>query len=91
VRNVAHLQAKGIGMSPTSTLPRRVYRAELCRALGFGATWFRTLQQRGTIPQGRRDPGGKREFFTEDEAKSIIERLNSGETAAAPKAKSAKR
>jgi hypothetical protein len=43
-------------------LQRRVYRAELREALGYGHTWFREQQKRGRIRQGHRDPGGKREW-----------------------------
>lgn len=68
-------------------LPRRVYRRELCAAIGCGITWFRELQKRGVIPQGQRDPGGKREWFTSDRAREIIEKMNysaSREAVAAP-------
>jgi hypothetical protein len=57
-------------------LPRRVYRAELRAALGFGSSWFDVLQKRGTIPNGHRDHPNGREWFTEAEAKAIIKKLN---------------
>ena len=63
---------------------RRVYRREFCELLGYGATWFRTLEQRGTIPRGRRDPGGKRTWWQASEVRAALARLNaSGERSAA--------
>jgi hypothetical protein len=56
-------------------IERRVYRRELREALGFGASWYRELQKRGVIPRGHVDAGGRREWFSESEAREIIERL----------------
>jgi len=64
-------------------IERRVYRPELRKALGYGDTWYRILQRRGTIPVGHRDPGGKREWFTESEARAIVKRLTSSATTTA--------
>lgn len=64
------------------TIPRRVYRRELRAALGFGATWFREQQKRGLIPKGHVDPGGKREWYTETEARAIMARFVPEEAAA---------
>ena len=60
---------------------RRVYRPELRDRLGYGDTWFRTQQKRGVIPKGRKDPGGKREWWFDDEADAIVEGV--GQAAAA--------
>lgn len=57
-------------------LQRRLYRAELRAALGYGDSWFREQQRRGIIPKGHTDPGGKREWFSEAEARQIVERMN---------------
>ena len=54
-------------------IQRRVYRAEMQRLLGCGGTWLRVLEQKGRIPPGRVDPGGKRRWWTLDEAKRIVE------------------
>jgi hypothetical protein len=32
------------------TIERRVYRSELSRLTGWGATWIRTLEKTGKIP-----------------------------------------
>jgi hypothetical protein len=56
-------------------IPRRVYRRELRQALGYGSTWFSEQQRRGVIPKGHVDVGGRREWFTESEARAIVERL----------------
>ena len=56
-------------------IPRRVYRRELRAALGYGDTWFRFQQKAGRIPKGHVDPGGKREWFTEAEARAILDSL----------------
>ena len=61
-------------------IQRRVYRPELRAALGYGDTWFRVLQRRGVIPKGRTDPGGKREWYTEEEAAKIINDLTAAAT-----------
>jgi hypothetical protein len=57
-------------------IERRIYRRELRTALGFGETWFREMQRRGLIARGHRDPGGKREWWKETEARAIVQRLN---------------
>lgn len=57
-------------------LDRRVYRREFAAALGYGITWFRTLEKRGIIPAGRTDPGGKRKWWTESEARATLDKLN---------------
>ncbi|MEJ7667706.1 MAG: hypothetical protein WKH97_03025 [Casimicrobiaceae bacterium] len=46
---------------------RRVYRREFMGIIGYGATWFREQQRRGRIPIGKRDPGGKREWWLASE------------------------
>lgn len=66
-----------------SSLERRVYARELRERLGFGETWFRQLQRRGVIPAGRRDPGGKRVWYTFTEAQAIIEGMKQGAQPAA--------
>jgi hypothetical protein len=64
-------------------LERRVYRRDLRDALGYSDEWLRILQKRGDIPRGQRDPGGNREWFTETQAREIIERRNGCAQAAA--------
>jgi len=54
---------------------RRVYRSEYQRLIGCGATWFRELVRRGTIKPGRRDPGGRREWWTASEVRANLERM----------------
>ena len=51
---------------------RRVYAAELKRRTGYGDTWLRRLEKTGRIKKGRRDPGGKRKWWTEAEADAIV-------------------
>lgn len=51
---------------------RRVYTRELKERTGYGETWIRTLEKRGTIPKGRVDPGGRRKWWTEGEAQQIV-------------------
>ena len=63
-------------------LPRRVYRVELCGALGWSNSWFRMQQKRGVVQKGHTDPGGKREWFTEAEAKQILRQLGPQQAAA---------
>jgi hypothetical protein len=63
---------------------RRVYRREFAAALGYGITWFRHLEKQGTIPAGRRDPGGKREWWFASEVHATLAKLgNAAERAAA--------
>ena len=57
-------------------LRRRVYRRELRTALGYGATWFAMLQSQGKIPRGHRDHERGREWWFEDEAQEIIDKLS---------------
>jgi len=56
-------------------LDRRVFGREFRDALGVGGTWFRTLQQRGVIPRGRTDPGGRRQWWTESEVNAALTAL----------------
>jgi hypothetical protein len=58
-----------------SEFDRRVYRREFLGLLGIGPTWFRQLVVRGTIPAGRRDPGGKREWWSASEVRSTLEAM----------------
>ncbi len=51
---------------------RRVYAAELSQRTGYGTTWLRTLEDRGSIPKGRKDPGGKRRYWPDDVADQIV-------------------
>jgi hypothetical protein len=67
-------------------LQRRVYRRELREALGYGETWFRVLQKRGLIERGHVDAGGRREWFSEAEARAIVERLARASVPAQPQA-----
>ncbi|HEX8013531.1 MAG TPA: hypothetical protein VF814_21805 [Casimicrobiaceae bacterium] len=62
--------------SSAAPIGRRVYRTELRAALGFSATWFLVLQGKGVIPKGHRDRDGGREWFTEAEAKKIVDQIN---------------
>jgi hypothetical protein len=54
---------------------RRVYRREFETVLGYGTTWFRTLEKRGVIPAGRTDPGGKRKWWFASEVQATSEKL----------------
>ena len=74
MRDVAHIMDGDYAMS--SSIPRRVYRRELQSALGYSSTWFREQQKRGLIPKGHTDPGGKREWWPEAEARAIVESVN---------------
>jgi len=55
---------------------RRVYRREFMGIIGYGATWFREQQRRGRIPKGKRDPGGKREWWLASEITQTLEALD---------------
>ena len=55
---------------------RRVYRREFMRVIGYGPTWFREQQRRGRIPKGKRDPGGKREWWLASEITQTLEALD---------------
>jgi hypothetical protein len=54
------------------TARRRVYVAELKARTGYGESWIRELEKRGRIPKGRKDPGGKRKWWFDDEADAIV-------------------
>lgn len=54
---------------------RRVYRREFADVLGCGSTWFRGLEKRGIVPQGRRDPGGKRVWWPASEVHLTLEKM----------------
>lgn len=56
-------------------LDRRVHGPEFRQILGVGTTWFRTMQERGVVPRGRCDPGGRRQWWTETEVRDTLERL----------------
>ena len=60
-------------MSADGRIDRRVYRRELEQLTGWGATWIRSLEKRGAIPRGRVDEGGKRKWWSESEARAIVE------------------
>ena len=51
---------------------RRVYADELRRRTGWGNTWLRHQELAGKIPPARRDPGGRRKFWFDDEADAIV-------------------
>ena len=51
---------------------RRVYTKELKERTGWGDTWLRELERNGKIPPSRRDPDGKRKFWTDAEADAIV-------------------
>lgn len=55
-----------------SKVHRRVYRKELKARTGYGDTWLGILEKRGKIPRGRTDPGGKRKWWTDEEADAIV-------------------
>jgi hypothetical protein len=55
-----------------SNLERRVWAPELASLLGVTPTWLRTLERNGKIPAGRRDPGGRRKWWPESEARAIV-------------------
>ena len=57
-------------------IPRRIYQREFETVLGYGTTWFRSLEKRGAIPSGRRDPGGRRKWWPETEVAATVEKLN---------------
>lgn len=63
-------------------IERRIWRREFREALNIGPTWFATLQKRGVVPKGHRDPGGVREWFTETEVRETLERLKGPRAAA---------
>ena len=51
---------------------RRVCTPELKQRTGYGDTWLRELEKRGRIPEGHKDPGGLRKWWTDDEADAIV-------------------
>jgi hypothetical protein len=51
---------------------RRVYAREFKARLGCGDTWLRELELRGQIPKARKDPGGKRKWWTEAEVEAVV-------------------
>lgn len=57
-------------------IDRRVSRREFAKAIGCGITWFRTLERRGLVPPGRRDPGGKRLWWRESQVRDTLDRLD---------------
>lgn len=61
-----------------SSIERRVYLTELRDRLGWSDTWAREQQKRGVIPVGHKDPGGRRQWYSESEARQIIENLKQG-------------
>jgi predicted DNA-binding transcriptional regulator AlpA len=56
---------------------RRVYRREFLTLVGCGTTWFRQLMERGTIPRGHRDPGGKRDWWRASEVRATLDAMQS--------------
>jgi hypothetical protein len=62
-------------MAKEAKTTRRVYKSELKRRTGWGDTWLRTKEKRGHIPAGRTDPGGKRKWWTDEEADQIVSGL----------------
>lgn len=57
---------------------RRVYQREFEHVLGCGSTWFRELQKRGMVRPGRRDPGGKRNWWYASEVARTLETIGAG-------------
>lgn len=53
-------------------MERRIYAREFRSLLGYGPTWFRMQQRRGLVPQGRVDPGGRRQWFTPAEVAATL-------------------
>ncbi len=68
-------------MDAPSSIERRVYAAELAVLLSCSADWIYKLEKREAIPPARRDPGGRRKFWLEHEARAIVE---AGRAPAAP-------
>jgi hypothetical protein len=62
-------------MAKEAKTTRRVYKSELKRRTGWGDTWLRTKEKLGHIPAGRTDPGGKRKWWTDEEADQIVSGL----------------
>ena len=58
-----------------SEFDRRIFRREFEALLGCGATWFKTLSDRGDIPPGRVDPGGRRLWWLASEVRATLEKL----------------
>ena len=55
-----------------TTVHRRVYRKELEQRTGYGTTWIRSLEKAGKIPPGHVDLGGRRKWWTDEEADAIV-------------------
>lgn len=51
---------------------RRIYKRELKELTGWGDTWIRELERRGTIPKGRVDEGGKRLWWPASEVRAML-------------------
>jgi predicted DNA-binding transcriptional regulator AlpA len=51
---------------------RRIYMKEMKALSGWGDTWIRILEEKGKIPRGRRDVGGKRKWWPASEVKNIL-------------------
>jgi hypothetical protein len=55
---------------------RRIYKPEVFAATGWAETWLRQQIANGNWPAPRVDPGGKRQFWIEDEARAALDRIN---------------
>lgn len=53
-------------------ITRRVYKPELMQRTGWRDTWLREQEKAGRIPRGKTDPGGKRKWWTDEEADAIV-------------------
>ena len=58
-----------------SEFDRRVYRKEYRGLLGCSDPWFRELKRRGKVRNGRRDPGGNREWWLASEVREDMARM----------------
>lgn len=54
----------------------RVYAADVLAATGWGLTWLGEQIRRGRFPAPRVDPGGRRRWWTREEAVAALERVN---------------
>lgn len=68
-------------MAKRAELDRRVYTPELQELTGWSNTWIHELEKAGSIPMGRKDPGGRRKFWLSSEVEKIV----AGETRAKKK------
>jgi len=75
-----------MGNETQTEFDRRVYRAEFTSLLGYSARWFRTQELRGTIPQGRHDPGGKRKWWPASEVRKTLADLQKASVPATARA-----